>query len=143
MRYLLIALFVLFCVSPSYAQEMERKPGPLMVLRQPIKMDYGASPLLMVVFNHDTHKSYGCRLCHHKSPAGGPLYAPCTTKGCHSIPGARERGKDSMFMAYHAPTKNRSCYGCHTKVAPEHAGFVGCYPCHGTLNDVSKTTAAR
>lgn len=137
MRYLLISFFIFFCISPVYAQDAEVKQGPLIVLRKPVVMDYGASPLLKVTFNHNTHKTYGCRLCHHKTPADGTLYAPCTTKGCHNIPGARERSKDSMFMAYHAPAKKRSCYGCHTMVAPQHAGFVGCYPCHGTLKTLT------
>lgn len=137
MRYLLIALFIFSCISPVYARDAETNPGSLLVLRKPIDMDYGASPLLKVVFNHNTHKAYGCRLCHHKALSNGQIYVPCTTEGCHSIKGARQRSKDSMFMAYHAPAKKRSCYGCHKKVAPEHAGFVGCYPCHGTLKTLT------
>lgn len=144
--YLLTTLFIFALAFPAAAEDApkdgEKKPGPLMVLRQPIDMDYGASRLLMVVFNHSDHKKFGCRFCHHKTPASGDLYAPCTTKGCHSIPGARERSKDSMFMAYHAPTKKRSCYGCHTNVASKrHPDFVGCFPCHGTLQGM--TAAAK
>lgn len=135
MRYLFLVLFMLVLVPTVFAQDTENKPGPLMVLRKPIDMDYGASPLLMVVFNHNTHKDYGCILCHHKRPQNGPLYAPCTTEGCHSITGARQRGKHSMFMAYHAPSKKRSCYGCHKQEAASHPGFVGCYPCHGVLKE--------
>lgn len=137
MRYLLLVLFIFSCVAPVQAQDAEKKQGPLMVLRKPIDMDYGASRLLMVVFNHNTHTDYACILCHHKRPVNGPLYAPCTTEGCHSIPGARQRGKDSMFMAYHAPSKRRSCYGCHKMEAPSHPSFVGCHPCHGQLKDIA------
>ncbi len=143
MRYLLIVLFIFSCISPVQAQDTEKKPGMLMVLRQPIHMDYGASPLLSVTFNHNTHKNYSCVLCHHKRPVNSSIYAPCTTEGCHDITGARQRGKHSMFMAYHAPSKKRSCYGCHKMEAPAHPGFVGCYPCHGTLKNIAQAVSAQ
>lgn len=139
MKYLLICLFLLACVSPVRADDAPRKPGPLILMLKPIDLDYGASPLLAVVFNHSTHKSFQCVLCHHKATEDNNRYAACTTKGCHSVPGARQRGADSMFMAYHAPTKKRSCYGCHKMEAPHYSQFVGCQPCHGPL----KTTAAK
>ena len=36
----------------------------------------------------------------------------------------------SLFMAYHSPDTDRSCYGCHRKLAGKYPNFKGCRPCH-------------
>lgn len=127
----LITLFFAFCVftfSPGMAAAAEG--GKLLLLRKPITMDYGTSPLLAVVFNHSTHKKVKCRTCHHMEDNQGKRFVKCTIKECHSTPGARQRGPLSMFMAYHARDTDRSCYGCHKMEAATHPEFKGCRPCH-------------
>lgn len=130
MKLVLTALCAFIFVCGAYALTLADISGPLKVLKNPINLDYKTLPLLSVVFNHSTHMTYKCVLCHHKVTNDGKRYAPCTTEGCHSIPGARERVPHSMFMAYHAENKNRSCYGCHVKEAASHPDFIGCRPCH-------------
>lgn len=99
-------------------------------INKPILLDYGASPRLAVVFNHDTHKTVQCRTCHHIKDEQGKRYVKCTREECHSIPGARERDPMSAFMAYHAKGTDRSCYGCHLEIRTSHPTFRGCQPCH-------------
>lgn len=132
MKYIFATLLaVIFLTSPVvFAEDSTKINGPLKVLRLPIHMDWGGYPLLAVTFNHTTHKTVACRVCHHKVPADGDYYAPCTTSGCHNIPGPRERVPHSMFMAYHDPGSNHSCYGCHEREAATHPEFIGCRPCH-------------
>lgn len=129
MRRMLVLCTLALLVAVGGANAAEVAQGPLLAIRQPILLDYETLPLLAVTFNHSSHKQVACVLCHHKVTPDGDRYAPCTTDGCHSIPGARERQQDSMFMAYHAD-KQRSCYGCHTREANTHPEFVGCRPCH-------------
>lgn len=124
----IFAALAIFSALPAMAAETS--PGALKVLREPILLDYQTLPLLSVTFNHSTHKAFSCVLCHHKVTPEGALYAPCTTSGCHNVPGARERAEDSMFMAYHAAPSQRSCYGCHVRQAATHPEFIGCRPCH-------------
>lgn len=132
MKYLVLGLFVAVFLAavPGMAKEVKTGPGPLKVLKNPIDMNYGVSPRLAVIFNHSTHKDIKCRLCHHEAAPGGKRFVPCTTEGCHSIQGARQRDPLSMFMAYHEPNTDRSCYGCHRKEAASHPEFKGCRPCH-------------
>lgn len=125
-RFFLFALVLLF-PAPAFADG----PGPLYLMRGPIDLDYGPYPLLSVVFNHSTHKDIKCRLCHHKATPAGARFVACTTAGCHSLPGARERVEKSMFMAYHTPQKKRSCYACHLSESAKYESFRGCQPCHG------------
>lgn len=104
--------------------------GNLFSIRGPITLDYGASPRLAVVFNHDTHKSVKCRTCHHMADEEGKRFVKCTREECHSLKGSRERDPMSAFMAYHARDTDRSCYGCHLAERARHPSFKGCQPCH-------------
>lgn len=98
-------------------------------LDKPILLDAGNSKRMYVNFNHSSHKSVACRTCHHTG-LPGHRYAPCTSKECHALPGAAEREPLSVYMAYHAPDTDRSCYGCHRRLAGKYPGFKGCGPCH-------------
>lgn len=118
----MLALLVLLAASVQAAN--------LKTIRGPINMDYGASPRFAVVFNHDSHKDFKCRLCHHMKTEQGERFVNCTIEPCHSKAGAREREPTSMFMAYHARGMDRSCYGCHKMEAKTHPEFKGCRPCH-------------
>lgn len=140
-RFLCLTLLALLSAFPVQARDAQM--GPLKVLREPIKMDWGASPLLSVTFNHSTHKSFKCRLCHHMEAEDGGRYVACTTDGCHDIKGARERDPMSMFMAYHDPEAKRSCYGCHRKNAGKYPNFQGCRPCHMSSNPKPEQTALK
>lgn len=101
-------------------------------LDKPIELDAGKSPRMYVIFNHSTHKDMACRTCHHEGLPGN-RYAPCTSEGCHSQPGASNRGPMSVYMAYHAQDTDRSCYGCHKPLAGKYPDFKGCRPCHATM----------
>lgn len=124
MRYLPAALITLLLLAnAAYG-------APLHALRGPILMDYGASPRFAVTFNHSSHKKVKCRTCHHIQDAEGKRFVACTIEPCHSQAGARLRNPESMFMAYHAPRTDRSCYGCHRMNRDKHPEFRGCRPCH-------------
>ena len=102
----------------------------LLSIREPILLDYGASPRLSVVFNHNTHKSVKCRTCHHIVDDQGQRYVKCTRDGCHALKGSRQRDIMSAFMAYHDRGTDVSCYGCHQEKRAEYPSFRGCQPCH-------------
>lgn len=142
-KYILILIFALSfaAAGQTLAKDAKKFTQPLKTIRGPITLDYGASPLLAVVFNHSTHKSVKCVLCHHELDARGGRYEPCTAKGCHDIPGARARSPLSAFMAFHDPDSDRSCYGCHKREARQHPEFVGCRPCH--ISPMAKAIAGK
>lgn len=102
-------------------------------IKSPIEIEGGTSARMTVIFPHKSHrdKGFGCKTCHHESSSDIP-YSSC--RDCHSTPGARERDPMSMFMAFHAKGTDRSCLGCHTRLAAEnpatYSKFKGCRPCH-------------
>ena len=104
--------------------------GNLYSLREPILLDYGASPRLYVTFNHNTHQTVKCRVCHHIKDAQGKRFVKCTQEGCHDLKGSRQRDPMSAFMAYHARGTDKSCYGCHQMERATYPEFKGCQPCH-------------
>ncbi len=142
MRFLPVLIFALALFAdpvqaaaqaqPAQAKESAKPeiPGPLRVLRSPIVLNYGSFPQLAVTFNHTSHSAINCVLCHHKAESWKTRYADCTTAGCHNVKGSRERGVHSVFMAYHDPASDRSCYGCHKREAKRYPQFFGCRPCH-------------
>lgn len=129
MRHLFIAVcaFAIVCFCGT-ANADTRAPN-LKNLDKPIELDAGASKRMYVIFNHSSHKSIKCRTCHHEGLPGN-RYAPCTNEECHALTGASERDPMSVYMAYHAPDTDRSCYGCHKPLAGKYPGFKGCQPCH-------------
>ncbi len=115
---------------PAHADAPKRN---LFDLDKPMELNAGSSKRMFVTFNHSSHKQVACRTCHHEG-LPGKRYAPCTNSQCHVIQGARSRDALSVYMAYHAPDMERSCLGCHRKLAkaePErYPAFKGCRPCH-------------
>ena len=101
-------------------------------LYEPMLLDAGKSERMYVIFNHSTHTDIACRTCHHVGLPGN-RYAACTSEGCHSLQGASNRSPMSVYMAYHAPNMDRSCYGCHKPLAGKYPDFKGCRPCHQTM----------
>lgn len=128
MRYFTVALFVfsLLCAGQALAQESKAN---LKIMKNPIELKDGTSKRMYVTFNHSSHKDVKCRTCHHEGLPGN-RYASCTNEDCHSVKGARERDTMSLFMAYHAQDTDRSCYGCHRRLAGKYPNFKGCRPCH-------------
>ncbi len=103
----------------------------LLDLDKPMELNAGKSPRMFVTFNHSSHRNVACRVCHHEG-LPGKRYAACTNEECHSLAGPAERDPMSVYMAYHAPDTDRSCYGCHKKLAGKYPNFPGCQPCHLT-----------
>lgn len=131
MHYLSMALCALALLFSGNAAADEARPN-LKNLDKPILLDAGSSKRMHVIFNHSSHNSVKCRTCHHEGLPGN-RYASCTNEECHSLPGARERDPMSVYMAYHAPDTDRSCYGCHKSLAGKYTNFKGCQPCHKSL----------
>lgn len=122
----------------AYARDVPSPTGTFKALRKPIDLNYGQYPLLSVIFNHSSHKKVKCVTCHHMKTAENKLYVPCTNEDCHSLKGPHNTQPMSMFMAYHAPASNHSCYACHVRESASHPQFKGCRPCHGPLNVTQK-----
>lgn len=138
MRHLCLAIIAIVLGFGVNAFADSAHPN-LKNLDKPILLDSGTSKRMYVVFNHSTHKSVKCRTCHHEGLPGN-RYASCTNDECHSLKGASERDPMSVYMAYHAPDTDRSCYGCHKPLSGKYPGFKGCQPCHKTPF-AQKTTA--
>lgn len=131
----ILAMIIFMLVSQSVLA------GNLFSIREPILLNYGASPRLSVVFNHNTHKSVKCRTCHHIKDAQGKRFVNCTIQECHSLKGSRGRDPMSAFMAYHAKGTDKSCYGCHLEERASHPSFRGCQPCH--MGPITKASLAQ
>lgn len=123
-----LCLLLSFLIAPLAVQARTN----LKDLDKPIELDSGNLKRMYVIFNHSSHKSVACRTCHHEGLPGN-RYAPCTNEECHALPGPAERNPMSVYMAYHAPGTDRSCYGCHKPLAGKYPGFKGCGPCHETM----------
>lgn len=127
--FLVAALVILFSNFPVAASG---KPN-LKNLDKPIELNAGDNKSMYVIFNHATHKSVACRICHHEGLPGN-RYAPCTSPECHAITAPSSREPLSLFMAYHAQDMTRSCLGCHKSLRKEYPQFMGCKPCHQSVN---------
>lgn len=135
--FILAALMALFS-SLAFA----RGDAPnLKNLDKPIELDAGDEKNMYVIFNHSTHKSVACRVCHHEGLPGN-RYASCASPECHAITAPSSREPLSVFMAYHAPDMKRSCLGCHKSLRKEYPQFMGCKPCHQTVGARSSAQAA-
>ena len=132
MKYLAAFLVALTLLWIGGAQANESKG--LGIKNSPIVIEGGESQRMTVVFNHKSHRNIGvsCKNCHHETSGDTP-FSSCR-EDCHATPGARERDPMSMFMAFHAKGTDRSCYGCHSRLAAEspakYPQFKGCRPCH-------------
>lgn len=123
MRIFVVIGILLLCGGIAFAENLN-------AIRRPLLLNYGASPLLSVVFNHNTHKEVKCRTCHHIVDTERKRYVKCTIEGCHALKGSYESNPMSAFMAYHAKGTDRSCYGCHLEERNKYTSFKGCEPCH-------------
>ena len=73
---------------------------------KPIELKSSEHKKMWVKFNHATHESVECDVCHHAAPSDAKdAYVSCgASEECHSLKGTRERDPQSLFWAYH--TKN-------------------------------------
>lgn len=130
MKTLVITLFALTFLWAGGAQARSVKEMS-QAIKEPIEIEASGSKRMNVMFPHTAHKGISCFHCHHEEGSDG-RYVACTE--CHATPGARERDPMSMFMAFHSKNSDRSCLGCHKKLAAENPGkfpqFKGCRPCH-------------
>lgn len=141
MKYLpILAALAILVAGTAEARDIKEMSQ---AIKQPIVIEGGNSRLMDVTFNHKSHKGISCIKCHHKA-VDEDRYVSCRT--CHKVPGARERGHKSMFVAFHS-RKDNSCFGCHKQKVMEnpekHAGlFMGCNPCHvGPQDEVARKAA--
>ncbi|WP_461833325.1 cytochrome c3 family protein [Desulfothermus sp.] len=88
-----------------------------------------------VNFPHQKHLRLGCPVCHHKWIDKKNPPKKCVDSGCHDIlgaKGAQMRAKNSAYNAYHNPTSNHSCMGCHKNKKKQNlaTGPIACKKCH-------------
>ncbi|MDR2488164.1 MAG: cytochrome c3 family protein [Desulfovibrio sp.] len=131
MKYLIILLLAAACIWTGDLRAGEpKKMGA--IKNKPIVIEGGSSKRMTVVFSHRSHRDIGCIHCHHETSSDVP-FSSCR-EDCHAEPGARERDPMSMFMAFHSKASDRSCLGCHSKLAAEvpskYPALQGCRPCH-------------
>lgn len=108
-KILMLSLSILVAVAlamPAIAARPEAPVGPM-------KMALTSKP---VTFNHDTHASVDCAVCHHEVN-GVENYGKCGDAGCHDAFGPKEKGKNSYYRLAHDKKMENSCISCHTKVA--------------------------
>ena len=58
-----------------------------------------------MTFNHSTHKTVECVVCHHPVD-GKESYAKCATAGCHDNL-KDKKGTNSLYYVVHAKEKGR------------------------------------
>ena len=124
MKQALIAMFVFSLIGGASIQagaEGQQAPD------KPIELKSSASKKMWVKFDHASHDSIDCDVCHHAEPSDAKsAYVSCgSNEECHSLKGTKERDVQSLFWAYHTKSSERSCYGCHSTMVQK-----GCRPCH-------------
>ena len=111
MKQALLAMFVFSLIGGAAIQAgAEDRQAP----DKPLELKSSASQKMWVKFDHASHESIDCDVCHHAEPSEGSRYVSCgANEECHSIKG-KERDVQSQFWAYHTKSSERSCYGCHS-----------------------------
>lgn len=71
-----------------------------------------------VTFNHSTHKSADCKVCHHTWD-GAAAVKKCSDAGCHDNFDKKDKSVHSYYLAMHTKKakKTDSCVSCHKKTA--------------------------
>ena len=104
------ALLAMALASPAFAAPAAPADGLDLV---------GSNPKKAVKFNHSTHKTVECVVCHHPVD-GKENYGKCATAGCHDdLKG--KKGTKSLYYVVHSKkdVKYQSCLQCHDKLAAE------------------------
>lgn len=71
-----------------------------------------------VIFNHKTHASYDCKICHHEVN-GKEDYGKCANSGCHEdLTGKKS---PALYAVVHSRKElaHQTCMSCHVKIAAE------------------------
>ena len=80
---------------------------PAIAAQPPVPADglvlQGSNPKKPVTFNHSTHKTVECVVCHHPVD-GKESYAKCATAGCHDNL-KDKKGTNSLYYVMHAKEK--------------------------------------
>ena len=121
-----------FCL-PAFAAT-EPTPEMKALIEKPMNMDRTPTEKRHMVFNHSSHAKVDCAFCHHKAAESGTPYVGCAEKGCHDILDRKDKSEHSYYQAIHKKKVDKSCVGCHQKLAADNADlkakFKGCNPCH-------------
>lgn len=79
-----------------------------------LKMEKTDKP---VVFNHSTHTSEDCKVCHHTWD-GSAAIKKCSDAGCHDVMDRKDKSVNSYYQALHNRRAERpTCVSCHKDVA--------------------------
>ncbi len=72
----------------------------------------------IVMFGHESHKTYDCAVCHHPVN-GAETYEKCATAGCHDD--LKGKKSPALYAVVHnrKDLKFQTCMSCHSKVAAE------------------------
>lgn len=108
-KILMVSLSVLVAVALAMPAIAARPAAP----EGPMKM---ALTEKSVTFNHTSHASIDCGVCHHEVN-GAENFGKCSAAGCHDALGAKEKGKNSYYRIAHDKKIENSCISCHTKAA--------------------------
>ncbi len=108
-KILMLSLSALVAVALAMPAVAARPAVP----EGPMKM---ALTKQAVTFNHNTHTSVDCGVCHHEVN-GAENFGKCSNAGCHDALGAKEKGTNSYYRIAHDRKLANSCLGCHVKVA--------------------------
>lgn len=83
-----------------------------------LKMEKSKKAKKHVVFNHSTHQSEDCKVCHHTWDGAAAVKA-CSAAGCHDNFDKKDKSVHSYYQATHSrkAKKAPSCLSCHKKVA--------------------------
>ncbi len=107
------------------------------IIAKPIMMDNTGNEKRFVTFNHNTHESVDCEICHHVADSEGSVYVSCAVDGCHNVMGTKDKSVHSYYQAIHKKGTEKSCVGCHTMAIAENPDLKdslnGCKSCHKPL----------
>ena len=140
MKKMLVALGTVACVyagsvgiSECLAESDPVTPEIKAIIDQPLQMQHTAKEKRHVVFSHTAHQQLDCVFCHHK-PVAEKTFASCTAQGCHDNFDRKDKSEHSYYQAIHKRDSEKSCAGCHRKLAKSSEAFKekfrGCTPCH-------------
>lgn len=99
---------LVFAVAMAGPAIAARPAAPL----EPVKMELTKMP---VTFNHSTHASVDCGICHHPVE-GVETYAACGSSGCHDVLDKKDKSWKSYYRLAHDRKVSNSCLGCHVEV---------------------------
>ena len=104
------------CVSECLAESTAVTPEIKAIIDQPMQMQHAANEKRHVTFPHAAHQQIDCVFCHHK-PVGDKTFVSCAVQGCHDNFDRKDKSEHSYYQAIHKRDSEKSCAGCHKKMA--------------------------